>query len=52
MVKERKRSGRRVYPTTVLLLREFTDFPNDSLVLTHQMRTIAKKMGRREMLRT
>jgi len=42
------RSGRRVYPTEVLLPSGVTGLPKDSLVLTHQIRTIAKeRLGER-----
>jgi mRNA interferase MazF len=37
------RPGRRVYPTEVLLSMDITGLPKDSLVLTHQIRTIAKE---------
>lgn len=37
------RPGRRVYPTEVLLNMEATGLPKDSLVLAHQIRTIAKQ---------
>lgn len=37
------RPGRRVYPTEVLLGMDVTGLPRDSLVLAHQIRTIAKE---------
>lgn len=37
------RPGRRVYPTEVLLSMDAAGLPKDSLVLTHQIRTIAKE---------
>lgn len=37
------REGRKVYPTEVLLPGEQTGLNRDSLVLAHQIRTIAKE---------
>lgn len=36
------KKGRKVYPNEVLLPKEVTGLPHDSLVLVHQIRTISK----------
>jgi len=42
------RPGRRIYPTEVFLSMEVTGLPKDSVVLTHQIRTLAKeRLGER-----
>jgi len=37
------KKGRRVYPSEVLLRHGDANLPEDSIVLTHQIRTISKK---------
>ena len=37
------KGGRKVYPNEVLLPKEAVGFPRDSLVLSHQIRTISKE---------
>ena len=36
------RSSGRVYPTEVFLAKEITGLPKDSIVMAHQIRTVAK----------